>query len=123
MLIPENQIWMIVVGFVVAFVLAFGIGANDVANSFGTSVGSKVLTLRQACVLATICELLGAILLGAKVSNTIRKGIVDTDLFMTIDNGASVLMAGQVAALGGKSHLYLFVCLSDCKLSSRRYKE
>ncbi|KAA0184608.1 Phosphate transporter [Fasciolopsis buskii] len=101
MLIPESQIWMIVVGFIVAFILAFGIGANDVANSFGTSVGSKVLTLRQACILATICELAGAILIGAKVSNTIRKGIVDTDRFMEVDNGASVLMAGQVAALGG----------------------
>lgn len=64
MLIPESQIWMIVVGFIVAFILAFGIGANDVANSFGTSVGSKVLTLRQACILATICELAGAILIG-----------------------------------------------------------
>ena len=55
---------MVVVGFLVAFVLAFGLGANDVANTFGISVGSKVLTVRQACILGTIFELLGAILVG-----------------------------------------------------------
>lgn len=60
---PE-MLWIVLVGFVVAFVLAFGIGANDVANSFGTSVGSKVLTLTQACILATIFEIAGAVLIG-----------------------------------------------------------
>ena len=64
MLIPEDQLWMVIVGFIIAFVLAFGIGANDVANSFGTSVGAKVLTLRQACILASVFEILGALLIG-----------------------------------------------------------
>ena len=57
-------IWILVLAFVIAFILAFGVGANDVANSFGTSVGSKVLTLRQACILATIFEIAGAMTLG-----------------------------------------------------------
>ena len=59
-----DLLWMVIIGFIIAFILAFGIGANDVANSFGTSVGSGVLTLRQACVLATICEISGAVLIG-----------------------------------------------------------
>lgn len=63
----ESLIWLVVVGFLVAFILAFGIGANDVANSFGTSVGAGVLTIAQACVLATIFEIAGAVLIGYKV--------------------------------------------------------
>ena len=60
----DDQIALVVVGFIIAFILAFGIGANDVANSFGTSVGSKVLTLKQACYLATIFEIAGSLLIG-----------------------------------------------------------
>ncbi|CAF1065742.1 unnamed protein product [Adineta ricciae] len=108
-----DLLWILIIGFIVAFILAFGIGANDVANSFGTSVGSKVLTLRQACILATIFEILGSILigmkneircmiagiryLGAKVSDTIRKGIIDLSTF---DNPKE-LMLGQLSSLIG----------------------
>lgn len=56
--------WLVLIGFAIAFILAFGIGANDVANSFGTSVGSGVLTIRQACLLATFCEIAGSVLIG-----------------------------------------------------------
>jgi len=94
----STEFWLVVAGFIIAFVLAFGIGANDVANSFGTSVGSKVLTLKQACILATIFEMLGSILIGAQVSGTIRKGILDPSVF----KGHEIeLMLGYVSALSG----------------------
>ncbi|KAK3578013.1 hypothetical protein CHS0354_036566 [Potamilus streckersoni] len=104
-MIPEECLWMIIVGFIIAFILAFGIGANDVANSFGTSVGSKVLTWRKACILATIFEILGAVLIGARVSDTIRKGIITVDAF---NDTEQVFMAGNVAALSG-SCIWLLV--------------
>ena len=63
-LIPPEYIWIVATAFVISFILACALGANDVANSFATSVGSGVLTLRQACILGTIFETLGAILLG-----------------------------------------------------------
>lgn len=59
-----DVLWLVILGFIVAFVLAFGIGANDVANSFGTSVGSKVLSVRNACILGTIFEIAGSVLIG-----------------------------------------------------------
>ncbi|XP_038066225.1 sodium-dependent phosphate transporter 2-like [Patiria miniata] len=91
-------VWTLVVGFLISFVLAFGLGANDVANSFATSVGSRVLTLRTACILASFFETAGAVLLGAKVSDTIRKGIFDVSLY---EGMTETLIVGQIAALGG----------------------
>lgn len=96
----EPYLWMVILGFIIAFILAFSVGANDVANSFGTAVGSGVVTLRQACILASIFETLGSMLLGAKVGETIRKGIIDVSLY---NETVPVLMAGEVSAMVGTS--------------------
>ncbi|CAL8321458.1 unnamed protein product [Lota lota] len=95
-----HYMWLLIVGFIIAFILAFSVGANDVANSFGTAVGSGVVTLRQACILATVFETVGSVLLGAKVSETIRKGIIDVGMY----NGSEhILMAGSVSAMFGSA--------------------
>ncbi|OQR72662.1 sodium-dependent phosphate transporter 1-A-like [Tropilaelaps mercedesae] len=97
---PNEVIWIVAFAFVVAFFLAFGVGANDVANSFGTSVGSKVLTLKQACIMATVFEISGACLLGYKVSDTVRKGIFDIAIY---EDDEKTLMLGNLAALCGSA--------------------
>ena len=71
-----STLWIIIVGFFLAFVLAFGVGANDVANVFGTSVGAKVVTLRQACVIATFAEIAGSILIGE--ANEIKLSVISS---------------------------------------------
>lgn len=94
-----QYMWLLILGFIIAFVLAFSVGANDVANSFGTAVGSGVVTLRQACILATVFETLGSVLIGAKVSETIRKGIIDVGVY----NGSEhILMAGSISSMFGE---------------------
>ncbi|KFQ24143.1 Sodium-dependent phosphate transporter 1-B, partial [Merops nubicus] len=87
-------------GFIIAFVLAFSVGANDVANSFGTAVGSGVVTLRQACILASVFETVGSVLLGAKVSETIRKGLIDVEMY---NSTRQLLMAGSISAMFGSA--------------------
>ena len=78
------------------FFAAYGVGANDVANAMGTSVGSKVLTIKQAVLIAAIFEFLGAFLAGGGVTQTIRKGVIDPALF--VDN-LEILIYGMISAL------------------------
>ena len=56
--------------------LAWVVGANDAANSMGTAVGSGVRTPRQGAVLAGVCGLAGAILMGGRVVKTLGEGIL-----------------------------------------------
>ena len=77
-MIPEYYI--LILGFVFGFYMAWNIGANDVANSMASSVGAKAITIRQAVLIAGILNLLGATFIGSHVTNTIRKGIVSTEI-------------------------------------------
>lgn len=106
----EPYLWMVIIGFIIAFILAFSVGANDVANSFGTAVGSGVVTLKQACILASIFETLGSMLLGAKVGETIRKGIIDVNLY---NETVPVLMAGEVSAMVGQYNAFILAYIIE----------
>lgn len=94
---PGYAVALVIASFLIAFFLAFAIGANDVANSFGTSVGSGVLSLRQACAVAVVFEILGAVLIGYKVSDTVRKDIVDVDIYR---GSEATFLMGELSALG-----------------------
>jgi PiT family inorganic phosphate transporter len=72
------------------------VGANDVANAMGTSVGSKVLTIKQAVLVAAVFEFLGAFLAGGGVTQTIRKGVIDPALF---EGNLEILIYGMISAL------------------------
>ena len=65
--------YIFAITMIFAFLDAWNIGANDVANSFPTSVSSRSLTYSQAMILAAICEFLGAVLAGSRVSKSYQK--------------------------------------------------
>mmetsp|Transcript_38607 Transcript_38607/g.91507 ORF Transcript_38607/g.91507 Transcript_38607/m.91507 type:complete len:578 (+) Transcript_38607:91-1824(+) len=88
--------WIVVCGGLLAVFVAYGIGANDVANAFGSSVGSKAITIKQALVIAAIFEFGGAVLLGAGVTDTVRKGIAD---FSKFQDAPELLMYGMLCVL------------------------
>ena len=87
---------LLIIGIVAGSFQAWNIGANDVSNAMGTSVGSKSITLKQAIIIAAIFEFAGAVLVGASVTKTVGKGIIDLSLF---EGQAPLLALGMVAAL------------------------
>ncbi|MSU45914.1 MAG: inorganic phosphate transporter [Lacunisphaera sp.] len=66
-----------------ALVFEYINGFHDAANAIATVVSTKVLTPRQAIVLAAVFNLVGA-LTGTAVATTIGKGLVDTNVVTMI---------------------------------------
>ncbi len=78
----------------VALIFTYTNGFHDTANAIATVVGTKVLTPRQAIMLAAVTNLFGAFF-GLAVAKTISSGLVDAQ-FVT----QGVLVCGLLAAIG-----------------------
>jgi PiT family inorganic phosphate transporter len=76
--------------------MTWGVGANDLANAMGTSVGAGAITMKQAICIAMVFEFLGAVVAGGRVTETIRKGIIDPT---PIVDRPEILVYGMLAAL------------------------
>ena len=86
---------ILIAGYIFGFYMAWNIGANDVANSMAPAVGAKAITIRQAVFIAGILNILGATFIGSHVTNTIRKGIVSTEILAD----PHVALIGALSAL------------------------
>jgi inorganic phosphate transporter, PiT family len=89
---------------IVGLYMAWNIGANDVANSMADAVGSRAVSVKQAVILAGICEFAGAVLVGNHVTDTVRQGIVNPDALAALPGlqegeAAALLVIGMGAAL------------------------
>ena len=95
---------VIVFTAVLGLYMAWNIGANDVANSMADAVGSGALSVRNAVIAAGLCEFAGAVLVGAHVTDTVRKGIVDPSVLASLpgvgpEEVAVMLIIGMSGAL------------------------
>jgi inorganic phosphate transporter, PiT family len=85
---------MVLLVIFAALVFTYTNGFHDTANAIATVVGTKVLTPRQAIMLAAVTNLFGAFF-GLAVAKTISSGLVDAK-FIT----QGVLVCGLVSAIG-----------------------
>ena len=92
--------FILIAAVLIGLYSAINIGANDVANSMATSVASGALTIKRAVVVAGVCNILGAVLVGSHVANTIRKGIIDPLQFSDRHN---LFLFGMLAAVLGSA--------------------
>jgi len=99
---------------VAGFFMAFSLGANDVANSMASAVGSKAITARQAVIIAGSLNFIGATLLGAHVTSTISKGIIDPAQI----TDPNIMMLGMLAALPSAGLWVLVATLTALPVSS-----
>lgn len=86
---------LVLLVFVIIFSLAFDYinGFNDTANAIATCISTRALSVRYAVLLATIFNLIGA-LISTKVATTIGIGIVDP-----VNINQLVILVGVVSAI------------------------
>lgn len=92
--------FILIAAVLIGLYSAINIGANDVANSMATSVASGALTIKRAVLVAGICNILGAVLVGSHVANTIRKGLIDPSQF---SDRPTLFLFGMLAAVLGSA--------------------
>ncbi|CAN8097132.1 unnamed protein product [Discula destructiva] len=97
--------WILVLTTFAFIFSAFGNGANDIANNFATIVASRVMTMTQVGFVAMGAEFLGATLLGARVTDTIKNGIIPIDRF--VGNPGAYMLAMGCAELGSAAWLMI----------------
>ncbi|PYI09281.1 phosphate transporter [Aspergillus sclerotiicarbonarius CBS 121057] len=91
--------WILALASIALFFCAFGNGANDVANSYATSVAARTLRLWHVGILAAMTEFIGAVALGAPVTETIKNSIIDVDRFA--GHPGAYMLAMGCAEVGG----------------------
>jgi phosphate/sulfate permease len=91
------ELTLVLIVIFVALVFTYTNGFHDTANSIATVVGTKVLTPRQAILLAAVTNLIGAFF-GIAVAKTISSGIVDPN-FMSAGAQQIVLICTLISAI------------------------
>jgi len=89
----ENSLAILIAVVVVALIFDYINGFNDTANAIATCVSTRALSVRNAIIMATILNFVGAII-STKVAATIGKDIVDANSITQL-----VILAGLSGAI------------------------
>ncbi len=93
----DDSLFLLVIIIIAALGFGFSNGLNDAANAIATVIGSRVLSPRNAVIMAVFFNLAGTLsgaLLGAYVAETIGKGIIMPEALTLY-----TVVAGVVAAI------------------------
>jgi len=90
-------LWLVLV---LAYLFEFANGWTDAPNSIATVVSTRVLRPLHAVLMASVLNLVGA-LLGTAVAKTIAKGIVDSEL-VSLETIAAAVLGATLWALGAQ---------------------
>jgi PiT family inorganic phosphate transporter len=105
--ISTGMLIILIITIIFGFYMAWTIGANDVANSMGTVFGSGTLSLKKIIIIAAVFEFLGAFLVGAHVTKTIKGGIVDPKFFSP--DGVTLSSGEIIYYYSGNTGHYVFI--------------
>lgn len=89
----ENSLIILVLVVTVALAFDYINGFNDSANAIATCISTRALSVRNAIIMATVLNFVGAII-STKVATTIGKGIVDANNITQL-----VILAGLSGAI------------------------
>ncbi|KXB05521.1 hypothetical protein AKJ50_00685 [candidate division MSBL1 archaeon SCGC-AAA382A13] len=67
---------VLIAALIAGFYVGWNIGSNDAANAMGVPVGGRIISYRRAVTIMILFVILGAVLEGWKVMETVGQGIV-----------------------------------------------
>ena len=73
---PDQSVWLFMVTIILAVGFSMVNGTTDAANAIATVIGSRALSHRNAIIMASVLNFVGAAT-GLEVAKTIEKGIID----------------------------------------------
>ncbi len=105
--------FLLVLLLILSFVIAFGIGGND--EALAPVVGSGAVKMKWVLLIGIVVNILGAVLLGSEVSETIGDGLLNTDGLKVIFGEAGANTIIQNLFLGVIISTSIFLLLSSWK--------
>ncbi|MFC2018971.1 anion permease [Chloroflexota bacterium] len=95
----DSSLWLLIIIILLAIGFGMSNGLNDAANAIATVVGTRVLSPRNALIMAAVANLAGAAT-GTAVAKTIGKGILVPEAisYLTVIAALSAIIVWAVLA-------------------------